>query len=250
MNATVEDPQDVPQPAAEDHPALAEKPGITNQYFHLIRELKSSLRQAVEKLQLADDSAILDFGCSTMRHRDLFGDRVEYLGADLPDNRQAHIAIRDDGSLPVDDAQFDLVFSTQVLEHVESPALYLDECRRVLKANGRLLLTTHGTFVFHPCPYDYWRWTHMGLQRSLESADFEIEHIEGVCGGLPTALQMLQDVTSHRLPRLLRPLLHAVIQSLMVLSDRLYAPQQKLRNATFFLVIARVRPAADGARPA
>lgn len=38
-----------------------------------------------------------------------------------------------DGRLPFPDEMFDLVFSDYVLEHVESPGLFLDEVKRVLK---------------------------------------------------------------------------------------------------------------------
>lgn len=235
------DPQGTADVAATDlsHPALAAHPKLTNPYFHLIHVLHGGLEPAIKNLHLPVGSRLLDYGCSTMRHRYLFPTHLEYVGADLSDNPLADVALEEDGRVPQPAASFDAIFSTQVLEHVEDPDLYLAECRRLLKPGGELLLTTHGTFVFHPCPYDYWRWTHMGLQRTIEKAGFEVTGLQGLCGGLPTAFQLLQDVISPKLPRLLRPLLHAFIQSLMVITDRLYKPHQRLRNATFFLVTAK-----------
>jgi 2-polyprenyl-3-methyl-5-hydroxy-6-metoxy-1,4-benzoquinol methylase len=51
-----------------------------------------------------------------------------------------------DGPLPFADHQFDLVWSSEVLEHVADTARWLSEVRRVLAPSGRLLLTTpnHG----------------------------------------------------------------------------------------------------------
>jgi SAM-dependent methyltransferase len=51
-----------------------------------------------------------------------------------------------DGALPWEDNAFDLVWSSEVLEHVADTARWLSEVRRVLAARGRLLLTTpsHG----------------------------------------------------------------------------------------------------------
>ena len=67
--------------------------------------------------------------------------------------------------LPLDDASFDLVLCIQVLEHVDDPARAIRELHRVTRPGGRVLLSTHGTQVFHPAPDDYWRWTHTGLER-------------------------------------------------------------------------------------
>ena len=51
-----------------------------------------------------------------------------------------------DGPLPVEDASFDLVWASEVIEHVADTARWLSEVRRVLVPRGRLLLTTpsHG----------------------------------------------------------------------------------------------------------
>jgi SAM-dependent methyltransferase len=51
-----------------------------------------------------------------------------------------------DGPLPFDDVSFDVVWSSEVIEHVADTARWLSEVRRVLVPRGRLLLTTpsHG----------------------------------------------------------------------------------------------------------
>lgn len=56
-----------------------------------------------------------------------------YLRADYPD-----VDMR---RLPYADGTFDLVVHSDTLEHVEHPVLALEECRRVLTANGRLCFT-------------------------------------------------------------------------------------------------------------
>ena len=51
-----------------------------------------------------------------------------------------------DGPLPLEDNSFDLVWASEVIEHVADTARWLSEVRRVLVPRGRLLLTTpsHG----------------------------------------------------------------------------------------------------------
>jgi ubiquinone/menaquinone biosynthesis C-methylase UbiE len=51
-----------------------------------------------------------------------------------------------DGPLPFQDGSFELVWASEVIEHVTDTARWLSEVRRVLVPSGRLLLTTpsHG----------------------------------------------------------------------------------------------------------
>jgi SAM-dependent methyltransferase len=56
--------------------------------------------------------------------------------------------VEPDGSLPLDHASVDLVWCSEVLEHVADTAHLLLEVRRVLRPGGRLLVTVpfHGRF--------------------------------------------------------------------------------------------------------
>lgn len=51
-----------------------------------------------------------------------------------------------DGPLPLENSSFDLVWASEVMEHVADTARWLSEVRRVLAPGGRLLVTTpsHG----------------------------------------------------------------------------------------------------------
>jgi SAM-dependent methyltransferase len=73
------------------------------------------------------------------------------------------------------DASFDAVLCIEVLEHVADPFASARELARVLRSDGRLLLTTpflysyHGKRVSvhspsHESYPDYWRFTHQGLE--------------------------------------------------------------------------------------
>src|ERR1700722_5974274 len=142
---------------------------LRHPYAHHIRSLTAAIRRLIGELAIPSGGRVLDFGCADMPYRSFLPAGVEYVGADLAGNEDAAVIINPNGTLPVADQSFDAVLSTQVLEHVQDPRVYLNECLRVLRPGGRLLLSTHGVFPYHPDPVDLWRWTCEGLRREVES---------------------------------------------------------------------------------
>jgi SAM-dependent methyltransferase len=124
---------------------------------------------------------VLDYGCGTEPYRALFEARgATCIAADIDAGHDLQFV--PDQPLPLEAATFDCVVSFQVLEHVRDVPLYLREARRVLKDGGSFLLSTHGTWPYHPHPQDFWRWTREGLRTIVEEAGFEIRSITPVCG--------------------------------------------------------------------
>lgn len=143
-------------------------PPLGSPSYVLRHSLAQWLRTAAEELADGPPVRILDVGCGVKPYFPLFADVAsEYVGVDLVDNPLAD-AIGPAEALPVGDASFDVVLCTQVLEHAEDPAQVVRELRRVLAPGGRVLASTHGTWVYHPSPVDFWRWTQPGLQRLFE----------------------------------------------------------------------------------
>jgi len=55
---------------------------------------------------------------------------------------------------------FDVVISTEMLEHAHDWRLAVDQMKRVLRPGGLLVVTARGPgFPYHPYPGDYWRYT-------------------------------------------------------------------------------------------
>lgn len=213
--------------------------GPFHRFRHIVRILPLRLEALAGGLDLPRGGRVLDYGCAEMPYRQFFGSDVVFVGADLPGNPDAELELRPDGSVPVEDESFDAVLSTQVLEHVSDPTLYLSECHRVLRPGGELLLSTHGVMSYHPDPVDYWRWTCAGLRRAVEEAGLEVVRFEGIMGLAASGLQLIQDAWWGRVPGRLRPLMAFVVQSLIALADKFEPRESKDLNSLVFALVAR-----------
>ena len=63
--------------------------------------------------------------------------------------------VSDIADIPVQDASFDAVLCSEVLEHVSDPVVALKELRRVLKPGGTLIITAPFVSMTHFAPYHY-----------------------------------------------------------------------------------------------
>lgn len=80
-----------------------------------------------------------------------------------------------DAVFPFDDDAFDVVFATQVVEHVENLPHTLGEIARVCKPCGVIVLSFPFLYNEHGTPYDFQRFTSHGAARLLP---FDVEVLE------------------------------------------------------------------------
>jgi SAM-dependent methyltransferase len=142
-------------------------------------------------------AAVLDVGCGSGE----MSQRLESLGAQVTGvdlslaglhkspirGNVAQVDLED--GLPFLDDSFDVVWCTEVLEHMNSPGFLLRECRRLLRDEGLLLLTVPNSafYVFrllhllgktcsdlqHPGHLHFF--SHSSLKRLLEEHHFVID---------------------------------------------------------------------------
>ena len=68
------------------------------------------------------------------------------------------IAMPDENTFDCKDNRFDVVFATNVIEHVRMPWIWLQEIVRITKPGGRVIMECPGiTTPYHEDPIDCWR---------------------------------------------------------------------------------------------
>lgn len=209
-------------------------------FAYVGRRLEALVRELVAGADLAPGATVVDHGCADQPYRTLF-ETCEYVGVDLPGNPLASVELGPDGTVPLADGTADLVLSSQVLEHVTDPAVYLAECHRLVRPGGSLVLTTHGLMYLHRDPTDYWRWTCDGLRLTLERAGFDVVEERGVLTLAAAGLQLVQQGVGRRVPRGLRKVVTAVFQALIAVADR-FGTEQGRRENGLVLGVRAIRP--------
>ncbi len=131
---------------------------------------------------------IIDVGCGNKPYASLFAAFTKkYVGVDV-DPQVADVVARGE-KLPIKKNSFDLVLCFQTLEHCESPQKVIAEMYRVLRPGGCVILSTHGAWMYHPCPHDYFRWTNEGLEKLFE--DFAFIKVEAMLPWAPSIIQLI-----------------------------------------------------------
>jgi SAM-dependent methyltransferase len=226
---------------AED-PHRRSKPRLWDTDWLVLRALSEAVERAIAD-NIDRNKRLLDFGCGSMPYRSTV-ERLgaEYLGADFGGGM---LQISPEGSLPVADKSVDAVLSVQVLEHVRDLDRYLGEASRVLKDDGVLLLSTHGTWLYHPHPEDHRRWTRTGLVVDVEARGFAVENIVGLVGPLATTTMIRLTGYAHfvrRLPIVGRPIARtfAVLMNLRgLIEDCLTPPNLIQDNSCIYMIRCR-----------
>lgn len=146
---------------------------ISSVTFWLDRERKVFIENG--SLLLDSGGTVLDVGCGLRPWESLF-DKCNYIGVEVLDSGAQDSMKKPDfwfdgRRLPQESASVEMVLLTEVLEHSEYPQELLMEIHRVLKPSGTLLLTMPFIYQEHETPFDFRRFTVLGLKRSSKVAD-------------------------------------------------------------------------------
>jgi SAM-dependent methyltransferase len=138
---------------------------------------------------------VLDVGCGLKPYQWMLGENADrWFGIDFretPSGRSAADVFGSALQLPFASAMFDVVLSTQVLEHVPDPEALLKEAQRVLKPGGHLVLTAPQTNPLHEEPHDYYRYTCHAIRYLSDRAGLEVLEVRPLGGAIATIGQMV-----------------------------------------------------------
>lgn len=141
--------------------------------------IRNEILKAVSSSVPLFSGNLLDSGCGSMPYKNLILSNpsiTNYIGLDLESSLNYDGVKPDyfwDGKkMPFDDSTFDVVISTEVLEHVSDPDAYLTEVKRVLKPGGMFFFTVPFLMSLHEVPYDYYRYTPYALEMIFKRVSF------------------------------------------------------------------------------
>jgi len=134
------------------------------------------LNSLQEKYKSLYNGIVLDIGG---RDRGIFKElklKVDkWIFADIDGSRHPDIIIDVSNMEYFNSNSIDVINALELFEHVFKIRKGLKECYRVLKKDGKLILSTPFLFPIHGLPYDYQRWTYNKWRFELEKVGFKIE---------------------------------------------------------------------------
>jgi SAM-dependent methyltransferase len=187
------------------------------EYLQEIREYELALVRTF----LPKSARILEIGAGTGQQAQLLASYgYDVVALDMADSNYAGsrifpVADYDGKNIPFPDANFDVVFSSNVLEHIDDLGPLLRECNRVLKPDG---------IHVHAMPTPAWRfWTNM----------------TGICDLPQTLFASLRDCIPRSMTyRDLRRLVFFPIRALLIVWDRIVPKPHGSHGSAFSELIS------------
>ncbi|MDA2916736.1 class I SAM-dependent methyltransferase [Nitrospinae bacterium AH_259_B05_G02_I21] len=152
--------------------------------------------------ELAHGTRVLDAGAGEARYSSLFA-RANYVACDFakgePKWDYSRLSVVCDlAALAFQDGTFDLIISTEALEHIPDPQAVFKEFARALVNGGRLLVTVpFQGYREHQVPYDYYRYTRYGLEYLAGQAGLKVDEVRAIGGVFSLMAKLVHYLTGY-----------------------------------------------------
>lgn len=191
--------------------------GLLINPFFIIRR---ALFLGVKRLASSHNGGkLLDIGCGSKPYENLFN-VDEYFGIDVEVSGHDHRLSKVDKfyngrDIPFPNDEFDIVFSSEVFEHIFDIDYSLSEVYRVLNPGGKLILTCPFFWPEHEQPFDFGRYTSFGIEHLLKKHGFSCVSVSRSTGHFATLVQMLSAyISMHIFPK--NPFLRIALNPLFI----------------------------------
>lgn len=201
--------------------------GITTSPYRL--QLERHIRRVFPTLS----GSVLDIGSKNRRYDRLLPSRPT--AVDLVPDTLRDVGYGDISSLPFPEHSFDVLTCIEVLEYVTTPQKAIDECARVLRQGGKLVLSVPFLYRLHD---DQLRYTETFLRTIL--TQFSIVEFHSIGGGWAALLNIIWGSVYEIRFIPLRYLCLALYAPLGILTSLFKGPRHSRYPSGYFIVAQKI----------
>ncbi len=167
----------------------------------------------------------------------------EYFSLDIAINSSKLSIVGDGGLLPIGNEKVDRAISIQVLEHTKDPRSIICEISRVLKKDGKAIISFPHLSYIHGEPEDYQRFTIYGFKNLCEGKLEIIEYCQsgGIICFTMTPFFILMNSLFSKIPFLGKViyLLSAALSVIIFYADKVFG-MRKLYPLNYIAVVRKL----------
>ncbi len=93
---------------------------------------------------------------------------------DIADNSDLTFPNSNEYLFDIPNETYDLIISSNVIEHVKKPWKWIPEITRITKSGGRVIIINPVSWIYHESPVDCWRIYPEGMKALYEEAGLDV----------------------------------------------------------------------------